>query len=332
MDRNLALEVVRVTEAAALSCARLMGRGDREGADRLAVEAMRRAFETVAVRGTVVIGEGERDEAPMLYIGEKVGAGWSDGARKDMLKVDIAVDPLEGTNLCATGAPDAIAVIAMAEDGRFLNAPDTYMDKIAVGPAARGAIDIAKPASWNLQAVAEAQRARVEDLTVIILERPRHEKLIHEVRRAGARIRLITDGDVSAALATCNPDAGIDVLLGIGGAPEGVLAAAALRCMGGDMQGVLKPRNDEEIERARRMGIADMSRVWKLEELAGGDVMFAASGVTDGAFLKGVHFFGGGAKTHSVVMRSKSGTVRFLETTHAFERKPNYSWLIEDRK
>jgi fructose-1,6-bisphosphatase II len=331
MDRNLALEVVRVTEAAALSCARLMGRGDREGADRLAVEAMRRAFETVAIRGTVVIGEGERDEAPMLYIGEKVGAGWRDGAREDMPRIDIAVDPLEGTNLCATGSPDAIAVIALAQDGQFLNAPDTYMDKIAVGEEARGAIDITKPPTWNLHAIAEAKRARVEDLTAIILDRPRHEKLIHEVRQAGARIRLITDGDVSAALATCSKETGIDVLFGIGGAPEGVLAAAALRCMGGDMQGVLKPRNQEEIERARRMGIADMSRVWKLEELAHGDVMFAATGVTDGAFLRGVHFFGGGAKTHSVVMRSKSGTVRVLETTHQFDRKPNYSWLTNGR-
>jgi fructose-1,6-bisphosphatase II len=328
MDRNLALEVVRVTEAAALSCARLMGRGDREGADRLAVEAMRHAFETVAVKGTVVIGEGERDEAPMLYIGERVGLGWHDG-NSHMPKVDIAVDPLEGTNLCATGSPDAIAVIAIAEDGKFLNAPDTYMDKIAVGPQSRGAIDISKPPTWNLHAVAEAKRARVEDLTVIILDRPRHEKLITEVRKAGARIRLITDGDVSAALATCSEETGVDMLLGIGGAPEGVLAAAALRSMGGDMQGVLKPRNNEEIERAKKMGIPDMSRVWKIDELAGGDVMFAATGVTDGSFLKGVRFFGGGAKTHSIVMRSKSGTVRFLETTHHFERKPNYSWLTE---
>jgi fructose-1,6-bisphosphatase II len=329
MDRNLALEVVRVTEAAALSCSRLMGRGDGKGADFLAVEAMRRAFETVAVKGTVVIGEGERDEAPMLYIGEKVGMGWKDGTLPDIPKVDIAVDPLEGTNLCATGSPDAIAVIALAQDGQFLNAPDTYMDKIAVGRAARGAIDITRAPTWNLHAVAEAKHARVEDLTVIILDRPRHEKLVHEVRKAGARIRLITDGDVSAALATCNPETGIDLLLGIGGAPEGVLAAAALRCMGGDMQGVLKPRSNDEVERARKMGIADIQKVWKMEELARGDVMFAATGVTDGAFLRGVHFFGGGARTHSVVMRSKSGTVRFLETTHHFERKPNYSWLME---
>jgi fructose-1,6-bisphosphatase II len=330
MDRNLALEFVRITEAAALSCARLMGRGDGKGADQLAVTAMRRAFETVNVRGTVVIGEGERDEAPMLFIGEKVGSGWQNG--ESAPRVDIAVDPLEGTNLCATGAPDAIAVIAIAEDGKFLNAPDTYMEKIAVGGMGRGAIDITQPPAWNLQALAEAKRARVEDLTVIILDRPRHEKLIHDVRRAGARIRLITDGDVAAAMATCHPDSGIDMLIGTGGAPEGVLAAAALRSMGGDMQGVLKPRNNEEVARAAKMGIKDMNRVWKLEELADGDVMFAATGVTDGAFLRGVHFFGGGAKTHSVVMRSKSGTVRYLETLHSFDRKPNYSWLMEEQK
>jgi fructose-1,6-bisphosphatase II len=258
MDRNLALEVVRVTEAAALSCARLMGRGDREGADRLATEAMRRAFETVRVLGTVVIGEGERDEAPMLYIGERVGAGWKLDEGNDVPDCDIAVDPLEGTNLCATGLPDAIAVIAIAEHGKFLNAPDTYMEKIAVGREARGAIDITKSPIWNLNAVAEAKRARVEDLTAIILERPRHEKLIAEVRRAGARIRLITDGDVSAAIATCKQDTGIDVLFGTGGAPEGVLAAAAMRCVGGDLQGILRPRNQEEADRARRMGVTNL--------------------------------------------------------------------------
>jgi fructose-1,6-bisphosphatase II len=324
MDRNLALEVVRVTEAAALASARLMGRGDGKAADKAAVEAMRHAFDSVNVCGTVVIGEGERDEAPMLYIGEQVGAGWKgEGAPR----VDIAVDPLEGTNLCATGAPDAIAVIAIAQDGRFLNAPDTYMQKIAVGPEARGAIDITKTPTWNLGAIAEAKRARVEDLTCIILERPRHQDLIAEVRKAGARIRLIQDGDVSAAIATCKPETGIDVLFGTGGAPEGVIAAAALRCVGGDMQGKLKWRSDEEIARAKKMGITDLERIYRLEELAEGDVMFAATGVTDGAFLGGVTYFGGGAKTYSVVMRSKSGTVRMLESTHHFDRKPNYSWL-----
>ncbi len=326
MDRNLALEAVRVTEAAALASARLMGRGDSKGADHAAVEAMRHAFDTMAICGTVVIGEGERDEAPMLFIGEKVGAGWKEPER-NCPKVDIAVDPLEGTNLCATGAPDAIAVIALAQDGQFLNAPDTYMDKIAVGPEGRGCIDISKSPTWNLQALAEAKHARVQDLTAIILDRPRHQDLIAEVRKAGARIRLITDGDVSAAIATCKRETGIDILFGIGGAPEGVLAAAALRCVGGDMQGRLKFRSAEEQERARTMGVTDGDRIYKLEELAQGDVMFAATGVTDGAFLGGVQFFGGGAKTTSVVMRSKSGTVRAIESTHHFDRKPNYSWL-----
>jgi fructose-1,6-bisphosphatase II len=329
MDRNLALELVRVTEAAALSCARWMGRGDAKGADQAAVDAMRRAFDGVDIQGTVVIGEGERDEAPMLFIGEKVGAGWHDGPemKKTSPRVDIAVDPLEGTNLCATGSPDAIAVIAIADDGKFLNAPDTYMDKIAVGPAGKGAIDISKSPTWNLSALAEAKRARVEDLTAIILDRPRHQELIAEVRRAGARIRLITDGDVSAAIATCKDETGIDILFGIGGAPEGVLAAAALRCVGGDMQGRLKYRNEEERVRAEKMGVKDHDKIYRVDELAQGHVMFAATGVTDGAFLSGVHFRGGGASTHSVVMRSKSGTIRFIEAQHSFDRKPNYGWL-----
>ncbi|MFI5288610.1 MAG: class II fructose-bisphosphatase [Polyangia bacterium] len=322
MDRNLALELARVTEAAALSCARWMGRGDAKGADQAAVDAMRRAFDSVHIRGTVVIGEGERDEAPMLYIGEKVGAGWHDSNPESAPKVDIAVDPLEGTNLCATGASDSIAVIAVAEDGNFLNAPDTYMEKIAVGAAGRGAIDITKSPTWNLSALAEAKRARVEDLTAIILDRPRHQELIAEVRKAGARIRLITDGDVSGAISTCKEETGIDILFGTGGAPEGVLAAAALRCVGGEMQGRLKYRNDDEMRRAEKMGVKDHHKVYALAELAQGNVMFAATGVTGGAFLKGVRFFGGGAATHSVVMRSKTGTVRFIEADHDFDRKP----------
>ncbi len=322
MDRNLALEVVRVTEAAALAAARLMGRGDRNGADQAATEAMRRAFESIRVAGTVVIGEGERDEAPMLYIGEKVGDGSPDAPA-----VDIAVDPLEGTNLCATGSNDSIAVIAIAEHGRFLNAPDTYMEKIAVGPAARGVIDIRKSPTENLYAVAERKRARIADLTAVILDRPRHAKLIDEVRRAGARIRLISDGDVAAALATAEETTGIDVLFGVGGAPEGVLAAAALKCVGGDMQGILRPRNAAEAERARAMGVKDLERVFSIEDLAGGDVMFAATGVTDGSLLKGVRFFGGGAETNSIVMRSRSGTSRFITARHRFDRKPNYEWI-----
>ena len=235
-DRNLALEVVRVTEAAALASARLMGRGDRKHADHVAVEAMRETFDHVDIRGTVVIGEGERDEAPMLYIGEQVGAGWSRSDERSP-KVDIAVDPLEGTNLCATGQPDAISVIAIADDGQFLNAPDTYMEKIAVGPECRGVIDLRESWTWNLERMAKAKHKEVQDVTAIILERQRHDDLIGEVREAGARIRLISDGDISAAIMTCKEDSGIDVLFGTGGAPEGVIAAAALRCVNGDMQG-----------------------------------------------------------------------------------------------
>ncbi len=316
MDRNLALEAVRVTEAAALNCARLTGRGDEKAADQAAVDAMRRAFNALPIDGTIVIGEGERDEAPMLYIGEKVGAGGP--------KVDIALDPLEGTTICATGAPNALAVIAMADHGNFLHSPDTYMDKVAVGAIGKGVIDLDKTPTQNLQALAEAKRCNVEDLTVIILYRPRHEALIKEVREAGARIRLITDGDVSAAIATTKPETGIDLLLGIGGAPEGVLAAAALRCVGGDMQGRLKPRNEHEIERAKKMGIMNINKKFSIEELAAGDVMFAATGVTDGDYLQGVHFVSGGATTQSVVMRSKSRTIRVINATHYFEHKPNY--------
>ncbi|TMB74295.1 MAG: class II fructose-bisphosphatase [Deltaproteobacteria bacterium] len=316
MDRNLALEAVRVTEAAALSCARLTGRGDETAADQAAVDAMRKAFDALAIDGTVVIGEGERDEAPMLYIGEKVGCGGP--------KVDIALDPLEGTTICATGAPNALAVIAMADGGNLLHCPDTYMEKIAVGPAGKDVVDLDKTPTQNLHALAEARRCNVEDLTVIILARPRHEQIIKEVRQAGARIRLIGDGDVSAAIATTKPETGIDLLLGIGGAPEGVLAAAALRCVGGEFQGRLKPRNESEIERAKKMGVRDINKKFKIEELARGDVTFAATGVTDGDYLRGVHFFPGGATTQSVVMRSKSRTIRIINATHYFEHKPNY--------
>jgi fructose-1,6-bisphosphatase II len=319
MDRNLALEVVRVTEAAALSAARFVGRGDRDGADRAATEAMRKTFGFVHLRGRVVIGEGERDQAPMLYIGELVGDGAADAPA-----VDIAVDPLEGTNLVANGLADALAVVAMAEEGQFLNAPDTYMDKIAVGPDARGAIDIRRSATHNLEAVAEAKRLEVDDLTAVILDRPRHAALIEEVRQAGARIRLISDGDVGGAIATADPATGVDILLGVGGAPEGVLAAAALRCMGGEMYGVLKPRSNEERDRAIAMGIADLDHVFAIDELARGDVMFAATGVTEGFLLRGVRYTATGANTQSIVMRSRSGTVRFLETRHRFEDHPVY--------
>jgi fructose-1,6-bisphosphatase II len=320
VDRNLALEVVRVTEAAALAAARFVGLGDHDGADQAATEAMRGTFGSLHVRGTVVIGEGERDEAPMLYIGEKLG----DGA-PDAPAVDIAVDPLEGTNLCANGAPGALAVVAMAEHGRFLNAPDTYMEKLAVGPAiGPGVVDIRRSATANLAAIARKKGVGVKDLTAVILERPRHAALIAEVRAAGARIRLITDGDVGGAIATSDPDAGIDVLMGTGGAPEGVLAAAALRCMGGYMQGVLRPRNAEEAARAERMGVDDVNHVFEIDELAGGDVMFAATGITGGFLLRGVRFVPDGAQSSSLVMRSRSGTVRRINTRHVFHGTPSY--------
>jgi fructose-1,6-bisphosphatase II len=315
MDRNLALEAVRVTEAAAIASARFMGRGDNHGADRAAVEAMRRAFNDLAIDGEVVIGEGERDEAPMLYIGERVG-------RRDpgAPQVEIAVDPLEGTNLCSSGAANAIAVLAMGEKGSLLRAPDTYMQKLAVGPGARGAIDLRDTPTRNLARIAEALGKPVADLTVVILERPRHEALIREVRSAGARIKLIGDGDVAGALDTCFPDTGVDVLMGTGGAPEGVISAAAIRCLGGDLQGRLVFRNDLERERARKMGLEDLDRVFAAEDLARGNVMVSATGVTHGQFLKGVRFAADGVRSHSVVMRSKTGTLRYIETMHRIGR------------
>jgi len=320
MDRNLAMEVVRVTEVAAIAAARLMGRGAKNESDQAAVDAMRRAFDAVNIDGTVVIGEGERDEAPMLYIGERVGKR-SEGAPR----VDIALDPLEGTNLCAYGRPGAISVVAIANSGNLLNAPDTYMEKLAVGPAARGAIDLKKSPSENLQRIAQATGRSVAALTVIILDRPRHEALIQEVRAAGARIRLIEDGDVAGGIATCFEETGVDVLMGTGGAPEGVITAAAIKSVGGDMQGRLRPRNAQEAERAKKMGVQDLDKVYTVEELAKGEVMFAATGVTTGDFLKGVRFFRGGAETFSVVMRSRTGTVRYIQATHRFDKKPSYA-------
>jgi fructose-1,6-bisphosphatase II len=322
MDRNLAMEVVRVTEMAAIASARLMGRGEKDKSDQAAVDAMRRAFDALNIEGTVVIGEGERDEAPMLYIGEKVGK-----AAPGAPGVDIALDPLEGTNLCAYGRPGSISVVAMASKGCLLNAPDTYMEKIAVGPRAKGAIDLRKSPTENLRAIAEKMKVYVEDLTVMILERERHQDLIKEVRAAGARIRLIEDGDVAGAIATCFPGTGVDVLMGTGGAPEGVIAAAALRSVDGEMQGRLVPRNQGEVERAKKMGITDITKIYTADELARGEVMFAATGVTTGDFLRGVRFFGGGCETHSVVMRSKTGTVRYIQSTHRFESKPGYGNL-----
>jgi len=318
VERNLALEVVRVTEAAALSSARWMGLGNEKAADQGAVDAMRRAFDAVPFRGTVVIGEGERDESPMLFIGERVGSG-------EGPELDVALDPLEGTSIVAQGRANALAVVAIAEKGGFLRVPDTYMEKIAVGPKAKGAVDLSLSPEQNLHAIADAMKCYVEDLTVVILDRPRHAELIRAVREVGARIKLIQDGDVSAAVATGFPDTGVDVLMGIGGAPEGVLAAAAVQCLGGDMQARLRPRNEQEVERARKLGIRDLERIYRISDLAkSGDVMFAATGVTDGDLLRGVRFFGGGARTHSVVMRYRSGTIRFIEATHRFDRKPVY--------
>ncbi len=315
IDRNYGLELVRTTEAASLACAHLMGRGDETAADQAAVDAMRTALNRIDMDATVVIGEGERDEAPMLYIGERVGT-------RSGPKIDIALDPLEGTTICATGGPNALSVIAAAEEGGFLHAPDTYMDKIAVGPEGRGAIDIDRSPGENLKAVAAAKGVPVEDLSVVILDRPRHEKLIEEVRGAGARIKLIKDGDVSAAIATCGRDRHIDLLMGIGGAPEGVIAAAALRCVGGELQGRLKPRSAEEAERARRMGVEDIDAKLTMNELACGTVMFAATGVTSGDFLKGVRFGPQGAMTQSVVMRSETMTIRYIDAEHNFRPKP----------
>ena len=315
-DRNLALEAVRVTEAAALAASKLMGRGDEKAADHEAVEAMRRALNGLAIDGTVVIGEGERDEAPMLFIGEKVGT--TDGPR-----LSIALDPLEGTTITAKGLTNALSVIAMAEEGGFLHSPDVYMDKIAIGPdLPNGLVDLDQKPDQNLKALAKAKKVEVGDLVACILDRPRHEELIRRVREAGARIMLISDGDVSGVMATAQPEAGVDIYIGSGGAPEGVLAAAALRCIGGQMQGRLVFRNDDERGRAARCGIKDLTRKYGLEDLARGDVMFAATGVTNGQMLKGVRRFSGGAYTHSVVMRSKSGTVRYIEAFHNLDRKP----------
>lgn len=320
MDRNLALEFVRITEAASLACSKLTGRGDSNGADQAAVDAMRKAFEDISIDGTIVIGEGERDEAPMLYIGEKVGK-----ANSDSPEVDIALDPLEGTKICANGGVGALSVIAVAEKGHFLHAPDTYMDKIAVGPDAAGVVSFDKTPEENIEAVAKALNKKVEDVTVVILERDRHVELISRVRKLGARILLIGDGDVSAGIATSWAETGIDMLLGIGAAPEGVITAAALKCLGGDFLGRLKWRNEEEKERALKMGVEDPEKVYTRDELAQGDVMFCATGVTDGPLLKGVRYLANSRiLTQSVVMRSKTGTVRFIDSQHNMKLKPTY--------
>jgi fructose-1,6-bisphosphatase II / sedoheptulose-1,7-bisphosphatase len=315
MDRNLALEAVRVTEAAAIAASRLMGRGDEKAADQAAVDAMRSALNSLHIKGTVRIGEGERDEAPMLYIGEEVGTG-------NGPKIDIALDPLEGTTITAKGGPNALAVIAMAEEGGFLNAPDTYMDKIAVGKdLPESVVDLDETVENNLKNLAKAKDVEIGDLVVCVLDRPRHEKIIAKCRESGARIMLIGDGDVSGVIATSAQEAGVDIYMGTGGAPEGVLAAAALRCIGGQMQGRLVFRNDDERGRASRLGITEFDKKYNLLELAGGETMFAATGVTMGSMLKGVRRFKGGAMTNSLIMRSKSGTVRYIEAQHNFSRE-----------
>ena len=315
MDRNLALEAVRVTEAAALSASRLMGRGDEKAADQAAVDAMRQALNSLSIDGTVVIGEGERDEAPMLFIGEKVGTGQGP-------KIDIALDPLEGTTITAKGGANALAVLAMADDGGFLNAPDVYMDKIAIGGGLPDhLVDLDETPAENLKNLARAKKAEIADLVVCILDRPRHAELIARVREAGARIMLIGDGDVSGVIATSDPETGIDIYIGSGGAPEGVLAAAALRCIGGQMQGRLVLDTEEKRDRAARMGISDRRKRYEMEDMVKGDCLFAATGVTDGSMLRGVKFHGDLVETETVVMRSVTGTVRWIRAEHRQHEK-----------
>lgn len=316
MERSLSMELVRVTEAAALKSARWMGRGKKNEADDAATTAMRAVFDTIPMRGTVVIGEGEMDEAPMLYIGEKLGTG-------EGPLVDVAVDPLEGTDIVASGGWNALSVIAIADGGNLLHAPDMYMQKIAVGPEAVGQIDINASVTDNLRAVAKAKNKDIEDIVAIVLDRPRHDAIISELREAGARIKLIGDGDVAGAINTAFDTTGVDILFGMGGAPEGVISAVALKCLGGEIQGKLMPQNDAEIERCKKMGI-DVNQVLTMEDLVrGDDAIFAATGVTDGELLKGVQFKGSYGSTHSIVMRAKSGTVRFIEGRHSLRKKPN---------
>jgi fructose-1,6-bisphosphatase II len=319
-EQDIALEMVRVVEDAAIASARTMGRGDREGSDQAAVQAMRRAFERVRIAGEIVIGEGERDEAPMLYIGERVGAIPQDGTQYP--RVDIAVDPLEGTNLCALGTPNAIAVLAASEPGGLLHAPDCYMDKIIAGPACRGALDIDAPVYHNLRAIARRLERDIDDLVIIVLDRPRHQKLIQEIRDAGARIRLIGDGDLSAGIAVAVRGNNVHAVMGIGGAPEGVITAAAMRCLHGEMVARLVVDTPELEARVQRMGIKDPKRIYTAADLAPGDhIVFAACGVTDGVLLRGVRFFGSGLRTHTLVMTSQPNQIRFLDAVH-LETKP----------
>ncbi|MGN1400496.1 MAG: class II fructose-bisphosphatase [Bacillus sp. (in: firmicutes)] len=316
MERSLSMELVRVTEAAALASARWMGRGKKDEADGAATSAMRDVFDTVPMKGTVVIGEGEMDEAPMLYIGEKLGTGYGP-------RVDVAVDPLEGTNIVASGGWNALAVLAVADHGNLLHAPDMYMDKIAVGPEAVGKVDIEAPILDNIKAVAKAKNKDVEDVVATILNRPRHAEIIEQLRNAGVRIKLINDGDVAGAINTAFDQTGVDILFGSGGAPEGVLAAVALKCLGGEIQGRLLPQNEGELERCVSMGL-DCKKILLMDDLVkGDDAIFAATGVTDGELLRGVQFKGSYGETQSIVMRAQSGTVRFIDGRHSFKKKPN---------
>jgi fructose-1,6-bisphosphatase class II len=319
MEFELALEFARVVEDAAIASAHTMGTGDRHRADQAATEAMRATMDTVPMRGTIVIGEGERDEAPMLYIGEQVGAGWHDGAK--FPQVDIAVDPLEGTNLCATGAPGAITVLAASEKGGLLNAPDCYMEKLVVGPSCKGVVDLDAPVKENLKAIARALSRDVGDLVVVVLDRPRHEKLISDIRATGARIRLITDGDLSAGIAAAVIGTGVHAVMGSGGAPEGVITAAAMRCLNGEILARLVVNTPELEARVEKMGIKDKNKIYTAKDLAPGKhLVFAATGVTDGALMKGVRFFGEGTRTSSIVMTRRSGKVRFVESIHLAKR------------
>lgn len=315
MDSLLALHFLRVVEHAAIGCAHTMGQGDRTKADLAAVESMRRTLDSVPIDGRIVIGEGERDEAPMLYIGEKVGMGANESGA--LPRIDIAVDPLEGTNLCATGAPNAIAVLAAADEGGLLNAPDLYMEKIVVGPEAKHAVFLDAPVAHNLRGIAKALERRVEDLVIVVLNRPRHEKLIAEIRATGARIQLIEDGDLSAGIAAAVSGTGVHAVMGTGGAPEGVITAAAMRCLNGDIFARLVVTKPEHEERCRAMGISDFKKIYTAEDLASGkSLVFAATGVTDGTLLKGVRFFGDGTRTTSIVMQTNPHRIRFVDTIH----------------
>jgi fructose-1,6-bisphosphatase class II len=324
IDSDLSLDFIRVVEQAAIACAHTMGQGDRHKSDQVAVEAMRHELDSVPIDGTIVIGEGERDEAPMLYIGERVGMGGRPGGTPHLFPhVDIAVDPLEGTNLCATGAANALAVLAASEKGGLLHAPDIYMEKLVVGPSARDSVDLDAPVRFNLRAIAQTLSRRVEDLVVIVLDRPRHARLIEEIRTTGARIRLIGDGDLSAGIAAAVVGSGVHAVMGIGGAPEGVLTAAAMRCLGGEIYARLVVDTPEHEERCRAMGISDFKKIYRSKDLASGDnLVFAATGVTDGTLMKGVRFFGDGIRTTTLVMQTHPHRIRFVDSIHVQTKGP----------